>query len=72
MPQFVLVDCEHGNIDDGAMHAAVGAIAAEGASPVVRIPGPDNVYVKRALDSGGKTIASSLSSNSDFFWCAFY
>jgi 4-hydroxy-2-oxoheptanedioate aldolase len=64
--QFILVDCEHGNIDDGAMHAAVGAIAAEGASPVVRIPGPDNVYVKRALDSGGKTLADCLFINVKF------
>ncbi|KAF5322171.1 hypothetical protein D9619_001075 [Psilocybe cf. subviscida] len=62
---FVLVDCEHGNIDDGAMHAAVGAVAAEGASPVVRIPGPDNVYVKRALDSGAHGILCPSMSTAE-------
>ncbi|RCI15463.1 hypothetical protein L249_3369 [Ophiocordyceps polyrhachis-furcata BCC 54312] len=35
---WVLVDCEHGNIDDGAMHDAVPAISALGVSPIVRIP----------------------------------
>ncbi|KZL79493.1 aldolase citrate lyase family protein, partial [Colletotrichum incanum] len=34
---WVLVDCEHGNIDDGAMHDVVPAIAAVGVSPVVRL-----------------------------------
>ncbi|KAF8914152.1 Phosphoenolpyruvate/pyruvate domain-containing protein [Gymnopilus junonius] len=53
---FVLIDCEHGNIDDSAMHAAVSAVAAEGVSPLVRIPAPDNVYIKRALDSGAHGI----------------
>ncbi|KAF9569438.1 Phosphoenolpyruvate/pyruvate domain-containing protein [Agrocybe pediades] len=60
---FILIDCEHGNIDDAAMHAAVGAVAAEGVSPLVRIPGPDNVHVKRALDSGAHGIlCPNLSS----------
>ncbi|KAM0417421.1 hypothetical protein ACHAPT_012570 [Fusarium lateritium] len=31
---WVLVDCEHGNIDDGAMHDAVPAVAALGVSPL--------------------------------------
>ncbi|KAI1453550.1 Pyruvate/Phosphoenolpyruvate kinase-like domain-containing protein [Annulohypoxylon moriforme] len=35
---WVLVDCEHGNIDDGEMHDAVPAIAAVGVSPLVRLP----------------------------------
>ena len=36
------------------MYASVGAVAAEGCSPIVRIPLPHNVYVKRALDAGGE------------------
>lgn len=51
--QFIVIDCEHGNIDDAAMHASVGAIAAENCSPLVRIPAPEYAYVKRALDTGG-------------------
>ncbi|KAI8240894.1 4-hydroxy-2-oxo-heptane-1,7-dioate aldolase [Colletotrichum sp. SAR 10_96] len=35
---WVLVDCEHGNIDDGAMHDAVPAIAAAGVSPIILVP----------------------------------
>ncbi|KAF8974716.1 Pyruvate/Phosphoenolpyruvate kinase-like domain-containing protein [Flammula alnicola] len=62
---FVLIDCEHGNIDDAAMHASVGAVAAEGVSPVVRIPAPDNVYVKRALDTGAHGILCPSMSTAD-------
>jgi hypothetical protein len=51
--QFVIVDCEHGNIADADMHASVAAIAAQGVSPIVRIPAPENWLVKRALDTGG-------------------
>ncbi|KAF8204825.1 Pyruvate/Phosphoenolpyruvate kinase-like domain-containing protein [Pholiota molesta] len=53
---FVVIDCEHGNIDDAAMHASVGAIAAENCSPLVRIPAPEYAYVKRALDTGAHGI----------------
>ncbi|RDA82483.1 hypothetical protein CP532_2315 [Ophiocordyceps camponoti-leonardi (nom. inval.)] len=43
---WVLVDCEHGNIDDGAMHDAVPAVAALGVSPIVRIPDMQSWMVK--------------------------
>jgi 4-hydroxy-2-oxoheptanedioate aldolase len=57
---WVLVDCEHGNIDDGAMHDAVPAIAALGVSPLVRIPDQQSWMVKRALDSGAHGIIVPL------------
>ncbi|KAI9172044.1 Cysteine and histidine-rich domain-containing protein [Paramyrothecium foliicola] len=57
---WVLVDCEHGNIDDGAMHEAVPAIAALGASPLVRIPDMQSWMIKRALDSGAHGILVPL------------
>ncbi|ROT37767.1 HpcH/HpaI aldolase/citrate lyase family protein [Sodiomyces alkalinus F11] len=44
---WVLVDCEHGNIDDAAMHDAVPAVAAAGASPIVRLPDIQSWMVKR-------------------------
>jgi len=44
---WVLVDCEHGNMDDAAMHEAVPAIAACGVSPIVRIPDNQGFMVKR-------------------------
>ncbi|KAL8783173.1 MAG: hypothetical protein Q9213_004802 [Squamulea squamosa] len=58
---WVVVDTEHGNIDDGAMHEAVAAIASCGVSPVVRIAANESWMVKRALDSGG--ICFPTSSN---------
>ncbi|KAK4161987.1 Phosphoenolpyruvate/pyruvate domain-containing protein [Cladorrhinum sp. PSN259] len=57
---WVMVDCEHGNIDDAAMHDAVPAIAALGVSPIVRIPDLQPWMVKRALDSGAHGILVPL------------
>merc|ERR1711939_1092927 len=57
---WVLVDCEHGNMDDSAMHEAVPAIAACGVSPIVRIPDNQGFMVKRALDSGAHGILVPL------------
>ncbi|CAK7229364.1 hypothetical protein SBRCBS47491_007220 [Sporothrix bragantina] len=57
---WVLVDCEHGQIDDAAMHVAVPVIAAEGVSPIVRIPDFQSWMVKRALDSGAHGILAPL------------
>jgi 4-hydroxy-2-oxoheptanedioate aldolase len=53
---FVVVDCEHGNLADDAMHDAVPAVAAVGASPVVRIPDTHGWMIKRALDAGAHGI----------------
>ncbi|KAH9889196.1 2-dehydro-3-deoxyglucarate aldolase [Xylariomycetidae sp. FL2044] len=55
---WVLIDCEHGNIDDGDMYLQIGAIARSsgGASPVVRIPGSEPWMIKRALDAGAHAI----------------
>jgi 4-hydroxy-2-oxoheptanedioate aldolase len=44
---WVMVDCEHGQMDDAAMHDAVPAIAAAGVSPLVRIPDFQSWMVKR-------------------------
>ncbi|PMD48519.1 Phosphoenolpyruvate/pyruvate domain-containing protein [Hyaloscypha variabilis F] len=57
---WVVVDCEHGNIDDAAMHDAVPAIAACGVSPIVRIPDNQSFMVKRALDSGAHGVLVPL------------
>ncbi|KAF3043400.1 hypothetical protein E8E12_004912 [Didymella heteroderae] len=57
---WVCIDCEHGNIDDGAMHEAVIAIAREGVSPIVRIPANEAWMVKRALDAGAHGIIVPL------------
>ncbi|PYH91390.1 HpcH/HpaI aldolase/citrate lyase family protein [Aspergillus ellipticus CBS 707.79] len=57
---WVLVDCEHGNIDDGAMHDAVPAIAALGVSPIVRVADNQSWMIKRALDCGAHGILIPL------------
>ncbi|KAK0656522.1 Pyruvate/Phosphoenolpyruvate kinase-like domain-containing protein [Cercophora newfieldiana] len=57
---WIMVDCEHGNIDDAAMHEAVPAIAALGVSPIVRIPDLQGWMIKRALDSGAHGILVPL------------
>lgn len=54
--QWVLIDCEHGNIDDRDMYLQVGAIASTGVSPIVRIPGSEPWMIKRALDCGAHGI----------------
>ena len=43
---WILVDCEHGNIDDAAMHEAVPTIAACCSSPIVRIPAAEGWMIK--------------------------
>ncbi|RYP02421.1 hypothetical protein DL764_005800 [Monosporascus ibericus] len=57
---WVMVDCEHGNMDDRAMHEAVPAIAACGISPLVRIPDMQGWMVKRALDAGAHGVLVPL------------
>ncbi|KAG5947026.1 hypothetical protein E4U60_003449 [Claviceps pazoutovae] len=57
---WVMVDCEHGNIDDRAMHDAVPAIAALGVTPLVRLPDMQSWMVKRALDAGAHGVLVPL------------
>ncbi|KAI1148273.1 Pyruvate/Phosphoenolpyruvate kinase-like domain-containing protein [Nemania diffusa] len=62
---WVLVDCEHGNIDDAAMHEAVPAIASCGVSPIVRLPDMQGWMIKRALDSGAHGVLIPLLRSSE-------
>ncbi|KAB5551360.1 Pyruvate/Phosphoenolpyruvate kinase-like domain-containing protein [Coniochaeta sp. 2T2.1] len=57
---WVMVDCEHGCMDDRSMHEAVSAIAAVGVSPIVRIPDMQSWMIKRALDCGAHGILVPL------------
>ena len=54
--QWVLIDTEHGNIDDRDMYLQVGAISTSGVSPIVRIPASEHWMFKRALDCGAHAI----------------
>ncbi|KAI9819980.1 MAG: hypothetical protein M1827_006550 [Pycnora praestabilis] len=57
---WVLIDTEHGNIDDAAMHESVAAVTGCGVSPIVRIAANEGWMVKRALDSGAHGIIVPL------------
>lgn len=59
-PSWILIDQEHGNISDSAMHESVAAVAATGVSPIVRIPDNQGWMVKRALDAGAHGILVPL------------
>ncbi|KAL0635767.1 hypothetical protein Q9L58_005300 [Maublancomyces gigas] len=59
---WVLVDTEHGSLDDAAMHEAVQAIAGCGVSPLVRIPACEGWMFKRALDAGAHGVMVPLIS----------
>jgi len=62
---WICVDMEHGNIDDGEMHEAVVAIAKEGVSPIVRIAANEAWMVKRALDAGAHGLVVPLIYTTD-------
>ncbi|KEY64027.1 hypothetical protein S7711_07391 [Stachybotrys chartarum IBT 7711] len=53
---WVLIDCEHGNIDDNAMYLQIGAISSSGVSPIVRVPASEPWMFKRVLDAGAHGI----------------
>ncbi|CEJ91928.1 hypothetical protein VHEMI07610 [[Torrubiella] hemipterigena] len=54
--EWIMIDCEHGYISDTGMHHTVPAVAAAGASPIVRLPDMQPWMIKRALDAGAHGI----------------
>ncbi|WWC65482.1 uncharacterized protein I303_108100 [Kwoniella dejecticola CBS 10117] len=62
---FVIVDCEHGNIGDSEMHDSVNAVASCGASPIVRVRGTDPTLIKRALDTGAHGLMIPMINTAD-------
>ncbi|EXJ80156.1 2,4-dihydroxyhept-2-ene-1,7-dioic acid aldolase [Capronia coronata CBS 617.96] len=62
---WVLIDCEHGNIADNEMHHSVHAVAGCGASPIVRLPAMDSWMIKRALDAGAHGVLLPLLRTAD-------
>ncbi|KAH8111365.1 Phosphoenolpyruvate/pyruvate domain-containing protein [Phellopilus nigrolimitatus] len=49
---WVLVDAEHGHINDTHLYTHITAISAAGRSPLVRVPEASAWWAKRALDAG--------------------
>ncbi|CAL5868574.1 uncharacterized protein PFLUO_LOCUS2801 [Penicillium psychrofluorescens] len=62
---WVLIDCEHGNIDDNEMYLQVGAVSSSGVSPIVRIPAAEPWMMKRALDCGAHAIMVPMCETKD-------
>jgi 4-hydroxy-2-oxoheptanedioate aldolase len=62
---WILVDCEHGNIADADMHQSVAAIASTGTSPIVRIAANEGWMVKRVLDAGAHGVLVPLLYTAD-------
>ncbi|OAA54849.1 dihydroxyhept-2-ene-1,7-dioic acid aldolase [Niveomyces insectorum RCEF 264] len=57
---WVLLDAEHGLIGDADYYPLATAVAAEGASPLVRVPVAEEWLVKRALDAGAHGVLTPM------------
>lgn len=57
---WVLIDGEHGQIGDKDFYELSCAVAAAGASPIVRVPNAEEWMVKRALDCGAHGIMTPM------------
>lgn len=53
---WLLIDGEHAPNDIRSMSAQIGAIGANGPSPVVRLPHDDAAKIKQALDIGAQSL----------------
>lgn len=53
---WVLIDTEHGDIDDNAMSLQVAAVSTSGVSPMVRVRGSEPWMLKQALNYGAHAI----------------
>ncbi|RAH40598.1 HpcH/HpaI aldolase family protein [Aspergillus brunneoviolaceus CBS 621.78] len=61
----IIIDCEHGNISDDAMHSSAAAIAAMGVSPLVRLRMTHPDLIKRALDAGAHGIVVPMINTAE-------
>ncbi|KAF7297241.1 putative Phosphoenolpyruvate/pyruvate domain-containing protein [Mycena indigotica] len=59
---WVLIDAEHGLITDHHFYDLNNAVAASGASPLIRIPADEPWMIKRALDSGAHGIMVPMAN----------
>ncbi|KAH6951994.1 Pyruvate/Phosphoenolpyruvate kinase-like domain-containing protein [Fusarium avenaceum] len=61
----IIIDCEHGQISDDAMHNSVAAIASQGVSPLVRTRMTHCDLIKRALDAGAHGIVVPMINTAE-------
>ncbi|KAJ5563057.1 Pyruvate/Phosphoenolpyruvate kinase [Penicillium sp. DV-2018c] len=62
---WVLVDAEHGLINDSHYYELTNAVAHEGASPIIRVPWPEEWMIKRALDAGAHGIMTPMCHSAE-------
>jgi 4-hydroxy-2-oxoheptanedioate aldolase len=61
----VIIDFEHGPIDQASAHAMIAATAGTSCAPLVRVTQNDHVEVKRALDLGAEGILFPMTKNAE-------
>ncbi|KAI9341523.1 Pyruvate/Phosphoenolpyruvate kinase-like domain-containing protein [Zopfochytrium polystomum] len=64
--QWLIVDSEHGNIQDADLHDTVNAVAPWGPSPLIRLPAGTDFHIKRALDTGAHGIMVPMVNTKEY------
>ncbi|KAK0236905.1 Pyruvate/Phosphoenolpyruvate kinase-like domain-containing protein [Armillaria nabsnona] len=62
---WVLIDGEHGLINESHFYDLANVIAASGASPLVRVPAEEAWLIKRALDSGAHGLMVPMANSAE-------
>ncbi|KAJ6630182.1 Phosphoenolpyruvate/pyruvate domain-containing protein [Mycena sp. CBHHK59/15] len=60
---WILIDAEHGLINDTHFYDLTNTVASCGASPLIRIPADEPWMIKRALDSGAHGLMVPMANS---------
>ncbi|KAF8922124.1 Phosphoenolpyruvate/pyruvate domain-containing protein [Mucidula mucida] len=60
---WVLIDGEHGLINETHFYDLANAIASSGASPIIRVPAEESWLIKRALDTGAHGLMVPMANS---------
>ncbi|KAK1225983.1 hypothetical protein PQX77_000684 [Marasmius sp. AFHP31] len=60
---WVLIDGEHGLINDSHFYDLANTVASAGASPIIRVPAEEIWLIKRALDAGAHGLMVPMANN---------
>lgn len=62
---FLIVDRQHGGMDEGTAIAMTTAVAGAGCVPILRVPSNDAAAIGRALDCGAGGVIAPLTDTPD-------
>ncbi|KAE9403738.1 Phosphoenolpyruvate/pyruvate domain-containing protein [Gymnopus androsaceus JB14] len=62
---WVLIDAEHGLINDTHLYDLSNTVAANGASPIIRVPAEEPWLIKRALDAGAHGLMIPMANSAE-------